>query len=59
MIWYGVASAMVIIFLVLVPVILETIARKKNPTPRMNNADKRFIEIKNIKTREMFEVVKG
>ena len=55
---YGVLGALVIIVLILFPVIMEAIARKKNPTPRMNNADKRFIEITNTKTREMFECIK-
>lgn len=58
MIEYGVVAALGIIALVLFPVIMEAIARKKNPTPRMNNADKRFIEIANVKTREMFECIK-
>ena len=58
MVEYGVVGALVVIVLILFPVIMEAIARKKNPTPRMNNADKRFIEITNIKTRRMFECIK-
>lgn len=58
MVEYGVIGALVVIVLILFPVILEAIARKKNPIPRMNNADKRFIEITNTKTREMFECIK-
>ena len=58
MIEYGVVGALAVIVFILFPVIMEAIARKKNPTPRMNNADKRFIEIKNTKTREMFECIK-
>lgn len=58
MIEYGVIGALAIIVLILFPVVMEAIARKKNPTPRMNNADKRFIEITNIKTRKMFECIK-
>lgn len=58
MVWFGVIGALMIIVLMLFPVVLETIARIKNPTPRMNNADKRFIEIENVKTRDMFEYIK-
>lgn len=58
MVEYGVIGALAVIVLILFPVILEAIARKKNPMPRMNNADKRFIEITNTKTREMFECIK-
>lgn len=58
MIEYGVIGALVVIVLILFPVVLEAVERKKNPTPRMNNADKRFIDITNIKTREMFECIK-
>lgn len=58
MIEYGVIGALIVIVLTLFPVVMEAIARKKNPIPRMNNADKRFIEITNTKTREMFECIK-
>lgn len=56
MVWFGIISSLVLIVLVLFPVVLEVIARIKNPTPKMNNADKRFIEIENIKTRNMFDI---
>lgn len=59
MIEYGIIGALAVIALTLFPVIMEAIARKKNPMPRMSNADKRFIEIKNTKTRKMFECIKG
>lgn len=59
MIAYGVIGALAVIVLTLFPVVMEAIARKKNPTPRMNNADKRFMEITNTKTRKMFECIKG
>lgn len=58
MIVYGVIGALAVIVLTLFPVVMEAIARKKNPIPKMNNADKRFIEITNIKTRRMFECIK-
>lgn len=54
---YGVIGVLVVIALILFPVVMEAIARKKNPMPKMNNDDKRFIEIKNTKTREMFECI--
>lgn len=58
MIKYGVIGALVVIVLILFPVVMEAVARKRNPIPRMSNADKRFIDITNIKTREMFECIK-
>lgn len=58
MIAYGVIGALAIIMLTLFPVVIKAITRKKNPTPRMNNVDKRFIEITNTKTRKMFECIK-
>ena len=57
MIRYGVIGSIVIIVFILFPVVLEGIARIKNPTPKMNNADKRFMEIKNIKTRDMSDIL--
>lgn len=54
---YGILGVAIFLSLVLIPVILETIARKRNPLPKMNNADKRFIEIKNIKTRDLFQFI--
>lgn len=38
------------IVFILLPVIMEAIARKMNLTPRMNIADKLFVENKNAKT---------
>lgn len=58
MIVYGVIGTLAVIALTLFPTIMESIGRKKNPMPKMNNADKRFIEITNTKTREMFECIK-
>ncbi len=58
MIEYGIIGALAVIALTLFPVIMEAIAKKKNPTPRICNADKRFIEITKIKTRDMFECIK-
>ena len=58
MIQYGIIGALAVIALILFPVIMEAIARKKNPMPRICNDDKRFIEIQNIKTRDMFECIK-
>lgn len=55
MVVYGIAGVFVVISLILIPVIIEVIAIKKNPTPRICSNDKRFIEIPNIKTRDMFE----
>ena len=54
---YGILGVAIFLSLVLIPVILETIARKRNTLPKMNNADKRFIEIKNIKTRDLFQFI--
>lgn len=41
----------------LVPLILEARAQYVNPTPKMNNEDKRFAQISK-KTRDMYEYIK-
>lgn len=47
---------LVAIFVVIT--ILEEIRNKRNPLPLMSNDDKRFIDIKNVKTRKMYECIK-
>ena len=40
------------------PLILEVRAQCVNPTPKMNNEDKRFAQIEKEKTRDMYECIK-
>lgn len=37
----------------------DRIERKRNPIPRMDNFDKRFIDIKNEAVQEIFKIVRG
>lgn len=39
--------------------ILEAVKEKRNPIPKMINHDKRFSEINNIYTHNMFDVKRG
>ncbi len=48
----------VLVALFVVVTILEEIRNKRNPVPLMSNDDKRFIEVKNVKTRKMYECIK-
>lgn len=45
----------VLIAIFAVAIILEAVKNKLNPVPLMNNDDKRFIFINNVKTRKMYE----
>lgn len=58
MVVYGLVILGVCLLLIFVPIIREVRARRVNPTPTMNNEDKRFIQIKNFKTRDMYESIK-
>lgn len=48
----------VLMLMFLVPLILEARAQYVNPTPKMNNEDKRFAQINKKKTRNMYECIK-
>lgn len=55
----GVVAIIVVFMLAfLVPLILEARAQYVNPTPKMNNEDKRFAQIDKKKTRNMYECIK-
>lgn len=58
MAFYVVIIVCVCLVAFFLPMILEARARCLNPTPKMNNEDKRFMHINKIKTRDMFDCIK-
>lgn len=54
----GIIIIAVCILAFLVPLVLEAREQYVNPTPKMNNEDKRFAQISKKKTRDMYECIK-